>query len=128
LGTNDRDLYRGVFALAPSKVAVLGEDDRRKAYLAVNAAIAKDVPKACEAAAKGVGAAHGEYNKAYGNRDTADGVLRDADNAEAKARDEWHTAVRQLKAQLTNLFPRESKKVLRFFPAPAKSKKKALEG
>ncbi len=127
-GSYDSELYRGVFELAPSKIAVLGEEDRRKAYVAVNTAIAKGVPKACEPAAKGVLAAHGDYTKAYGAREAADGVLRDAEKIEAKARDEWHTAIRQLKAQLTNLFPRQPKKVLRFFPAPAKGKKKGPEG
>ncbi|MSQ84054.1 MAG: hypothetical protein EXR77_14420 [Myxococcales bacterium] len=56
--------------------------------------------------------------KSRGSGDTAD-----ADKAEAKARDNWHTAIRQLKAQLTNLFPRDVKKVLRFFPVAPKTKK-----
>ncbi len=123
-GSYDSDVYRAVFEVSPSKIAVMAEDDRRKQYVKVNDAIAKGVPKACDPAAKAVLAAHGDYAKAYGNRENADKVLGDAEKLEGKARDNWHTAIRQLKAQLTNLFPRDPKKVLRFFPVAAKAKKK----
>ena len=124
-GSYDSDIYRAVFAIAPSKLAALAEADRRKGYILVNDAIAKGVPKSCDIAAKAALAAHADYAKAYGNRETADKLLTDAEKAEAKARDNWHTAIRQLKAQLTNLFPRDAKKVLRFFPAAPKAKKAA---
>ena len=120
----DSEVYRAVFELAPSNIAVLDEDDRRKAYVKVNDAIAKGVPKSCDAAAKVVLAAHADYAKAYGNRETVDKILGDAEKAEAKARDNWHTAIRQLKAQLTNIFPRDSKKVLKFFRAAPTAKEK----
>ncbi|MSQ84780.1 MAG: hypothetical protein EXR77_18225 [Myxococcales bacterium] len=94
-GSYDSDVYRAVFELAPSTIAVLAEDDPRKAYVKVNAAIAKGVPESGDAAAKTVLAAHVDYAKAYGSRETADKILGAAEKAEAKARDNWHTAIRQ---------------------------------
>ena len=115
--------YRRLFTVAPSKLSNLGEDGRRKAYTVTLQALKEETPKELAGAAKAVVTAHGEYEAAYLAAAGSQKALDKAQLVEGASLDEWHTAVRKLKAQITDRFPRDLKRVAKFFQSAVTKKK-----
>jgi len=82
-------------------------------------------PKELAATAKAVVAAHGGYETARTAAAATQKALDKAQEAEVASLDQWHTAVRKLKAQLTDHYPRDRKHVARFFRSTMGKKKPA---
>ena len=118
--------YRRIFGIAPSKLAGLRDMDRRAAYAACLEALQDDTPKELAATAKAVVAAHGGYETARTAAAATQKALDKAQEAEVASLDQWHTAVRKLKAQLTDHYPRDRKHVARFFRSTMGKKKPAV--
>ena len=116
--------YRRILAIAPSKLAGMSEEDRRKEYAATFAALKEDTPKELAVPVKAAQAAHDDYETAYKGAAGTQAALDKSIKAEKQSLDGWHTAVRKLKAQITDRFPRDARRVARYFKSAVVAKKK----
>ncbi len=126
-GSRTAEGYLEIFPKAPSilvKTPVL----QRAAVFAKLRKAALAGPKELAAFAKELDATGAAWDKAVLDDAAAQEALAVAVKAEKKAADEWQTAVRVLKAQLAQRFPRNPEKVASFFPpTPKKAAVVALE-
>jgi len=118
--------YVRIFAAAPSQIIATSGDARARAFDAVRKAAAdKETPKELAEAAKALEAAFKAHDAAAASDAKAAAALRAAIDAEDKAADGWHTAVRRLRGRLIMLFPRDSARVNGYLPPARKGSKSA---
>lgn len=120
--------YLRILPHAASDLAGANPSDRAATFAALRKeALDPATPKDLAPAVKLVVAAIDEWTTTTAASAKADDALKVVGKAEAKAADEWQTAVRKLRGQLIALFPRDVKRQRSYFPAskPRKEKKPA---
>ncbi|MBM4345259.1 MAG: hypothetical protein FJ100_17960 [Deltaproteobacteria bacterium] len=121
-GSRTADGYVRIFAESPSKIANATGESRANKFTAVRAAVAdKQTPKELADAAKALEGAFKAYDTALAADALATGGPKAAADAENKAADAWHTAVRKLRGRLIMLFPRDAGRVKSYLPPSKKS-------
>ena len=118
--------YRRILEIAPSKVISMSEADRRAQYVKTFDALKDDTPKELAVSAKAAVSAYADYNTAYEAATTTGKALKKALELEEASLDHWHTAIRRLKGQLIDRYPRDNKRVAKFFSGPGAKPKKAV--
>ena len=125
-GSRKAEGYLAIYPKAPSDLVKTPVAQRDAVFARLRKA-ALAAPKELAVFAKDLEAAGAAWAKAVTAEAAAAEALAQAVKAEKKAADEWQTAVRVLKARLTERYPRSPEKVAGFFPAAAGKKAAAAQ-